>query len=191
MWIPKNEIDHWVPIGNGEVAPVKKGQSDEDARKAFLKEKKAKDGDKNGEKKKLPKKKIVKVDMDADIQKQFDVAKTSKERQKIAYRYIMDNLCGEYAAQDGRTVTISSVGADKITHKDIEVKLRVSPHLADFIKAGELKGVKDVEHKKFAKFAYYKVEFQIKDDHFTALLNVGIRADGTSTLYDINPFNKT
>lgn len=134
--------------------------------------------------------KVVKVDMNSEVQKRLDAAQTPKERQKIAFRYIMDNLCGKYTAQDGRAITISSVGADKITHKDIEVKLRVSPHLADFIRVGELEGVKDVEHKKFVKFAYYKVAFQIGNDRYLAMLNVGIRADGTSTLYDINPFNK-
>lgn len=140
--------------------------------------------------KKIPTKKIVKVDMDAEVQKQLATAKTPKERQKIAYRYIMDNLCGEYATLDGRAVTISSVGADKITHKDINVKLKVSPHLADFIRAGEFQGIKDVMHKKFIKFAYYKVTFQIGKEKYSALLNIGVRADGTSALYDINPFNK-
>ncbi len=144
---------------------------------------------KNATKKTLTKR-VVKVNMDADIQKQLSASKSQKERQKIAYRYIMDNLCGKYATQDGREVTISSVGADKITHKDIEVKLRVSPHLAEFIKAGELESVKDVEHKKFEKFAYYKVSFRLGEDTYTGLLNVGIRQDGSSTLYDLNPFNK-
>lgn len=135
-------------------------------------------------------KKVVKVDMDTDVQKRLDVAKTPKERQKIAYRYIMDNLCGEYAAPDGRTIAISSVGADKITHRDISVKLRVSPQLADFLRVGEFQGIKEVEHKKFVKFAYYKVAFQIGNDRYTGLLNVGIRADNSSTLYDLNPFTK-
>ncbi len=102
----------------------------------------------------------------------------------------MDNLCGEYATLDGRAVTISSVGADKITHKDINVKLKVSPHLADFIRAGEFQRIKDVMHKKFIKFAYYKVTFQIGKEKYSTLLNIGVRADGTSALYDINPFNK-
>lgn len=136
---------------------------------------------------------VVKINLDADIQKRLDAANTSKERQKIAYRYIMDNLCGEYAAPDGRTITISSVGADKITHRDIEVKLRVSPSLADLIKTGEFLTVKDSDPKvnpKFVKFAYYKVTFQIGNDRYTGLLNVGIRADNSSTLYDLNPFNK-
>lgn len=128
--------------------------------------------------------------MDSDLQKQLSQANSPKERQKIAYRYIMDNLCGDYDTPDGRTVTISSVGADKITHKDIEVKLRVSPHLAEFLKVGELEKVINAEHKKFIKFAYYKVSFLLGQDRYTALLNVGVRRDGASTLYDINPFNK-
>lgn len=133
--------------------------------------------------------KVVEVDMDAEIQKQFDNA-TPKERSKIAYRYIMDNLCGKYAAHDGREITISGVGADKMSHTTNETKIRVLPKLADLIKAGELQGIKDVTHKKFNKFAYYKVTFQIRDNRYVALLNVGIRANGESTLYDINPFNK-
>ena len=140
--------------------------------------------------KKTQTRKVVKVDLDADIQKQLNQATSPKERQKIAYRYIMDNLRGDYETADGRAVTISSVGADKITHKDIEVKLRVSPHLAEFLKAGELEKVIYAEHKKFVKFAYYKVSFQLGEDRYTALLNIGVRTDGTSTLYDINPFNK-
>ena len=66
----------------------------------------------------------------------------------------------------------------------------MSPHLADFIRAGEFQGIKDVMHKKFIKFAYYKVTFQIGKEKYSALLNIGVRADGTSALYDINPFNK-
>lgn len=133
---------------------------------------------------------VVKVNLDSDIQKQLTAAKSQKERQKIAFRYIMDNLCGKYSAPDGRTITISSVGADKITHKDINIKLRVSPYLADFIRLGEFQGIKDVEHRKFVKFAYYKVTFELNDERYTALLNVGVRSDATSTLYDINPFQK-
>ncbi len=143
----------------------------------------------NGVTKMTSTEKIVKVDLDTDIQKQFDNA-TPKERSKIAYRYIMDNLCGKYATEDGRVVTISGIGADKMSHTTNETKIRVLPQLANLIKAGELQGVKQVTHKKFAQFAYYKVRFQIGDDQYTALLNVGIRPNGDSTLYDINPFNK-
>lgn len=138
---------------------------------------------------------VVKVDMDADIQKQFDMA-TPQERAKIAFKYIMDNLRGKYPAKDGRIVAIEKVGADKMSHTLNETKIRVLPELAQLIEAGELEGVveakKDGEqpHKLFEKFAYYKVPFQIRDDKYIGRLNVGIRKDGSSTLYDLNPFNK-
>ena len=143
-----------------------------------------------------PAKKVVEVDMDADVQKRLSAAETPKERQKIAFQYIMDNLRGQYAASDGRTVSIERVGADKITHHDMDVKLRVSPHLADFIKAGKLEGVVEAKkedghpHKLFSQFAYYKVAFKIGDDLFFGRLNVGIRKDGSATLYDLNPYRK-
>ncbi len=132
---------------------------------------------------------IVKVNLDSEIQKRFDNA-TPKERQKIAYRYIMDNLVGKYAARDGREVSISSVGADKITHLNIDVKLRVSPELANLIKTGEFVGVIDVRHKRFSKMAYYKTMFQIGNEKYVGLLNIGVRHNGESTIYDLNPFNK-
>lgn len=137
----------------------------------------------------IPFDEVVTIKMDADIQKQFDRA-TPKERSKIAYRYIMDNLCGKYPAQDGREIIISGVGADKMSHTTNETKIRVLPVLAELIRVGRLQGVKEVEHNKFVKFAYYKVFFQMGHDTFSALLNVGIRPNGVSTLYDINPFNK-
>lgn len=150
----------------------------------------------NAEKKKTSAEKIVEVDMDAEVQKRLSAAETPKERQKIAFQYIMDNLRGQYAASDGRTVSIERVGADKITHHDMDVKLRVSPHLADFIKAGKLEGVVEAKkedghpHKLFSQFAYYKVAFKIGDDLFFGRLNVGIRKDGSATLYDLNPYQK-
>ena len=163
------------------------GKSGYDSRDEFGTMKKAVD------KKSTLTKNIVKVDTSAAIQKKLDEAETAKERQKIAYQYIMDNLRGKYTASDGRTVAIEKVGADKITHRDIKIKLRVCPSLADMIKAGEFEGIKDAEEKsnpKFVKFAYYKVTFQLGNDRYTGLLNVGIRKDGSSTLYDLNPFDK-
>ena len=139
--------------------------------------------------------KIVKVNMDADIQKQFDKA-TPKERQNIAFRYIMDNLRGKYPTEDGRVVAIEKVGADKISHTLNETKIRVVPELAKLIEAGKLEGVVEAKkegeqpHKLFTHFAYYNVPFKIGADTFVGKLNVGIRADGSSTLYDLNPFNK-
>lgn len=139
--------------------------------------------------------KIVKVNMDSEIQKQFDRA-TPKERQNIAFRYIMENLRGKYPAEDGRVVAIEKVGADKISHTLNETKIRVVPELAKLIEAGKLQGVAeakkdgDKSHKLFTHFAYYNVPFKIGADTFVGRLNVGIRTDGSSTLYDLNPFNK-
>lgn len=151
--------------------------------------------EKIAEKKKALTNKVVKVDMDADIQKQFDRA-TPKDRQYIAFKYIMDNLRGKYPAEDGRVVAIEKVGADKMSHTLNETKIRVLPELAKLIEAGELEGVVEAQkeggqsHKLFKKFAYYKVPFQIGEDKYIGRLNVGIREDGSSTLYDLNPFNK-
>lgn len=102
----------------------------------------------------------------------------------------MDNLRGVYAAKDGRAISIERVGADKITHRNIEIKLRVSPELGEFIKNGELLGVVDVNHNKFIKMAYYRVHFVIGQDLYDGTLNIGIKKNGDSTLYDLNPFNK-
>jgi len=131
----------------------------------------------------------IKVNMDADIQKQFDAA-TPRERTKIALNYIMENLRGKYAANDGRVIAIERVGAKEITHTLFEPKIRVTPELANLIEAGNLINVKNAEHTKFKKFAYYAVGFQIKNDVYRAVINVGIRDDGSSTLYDINQFVK-
>ena len=133
-----------------------------------------------------PAKKVVEVDMDAEVQKLLSEAKTPKERQKIAFQYIMDNLRGQYEAPDGRTVAIERVGADKMTYRDNRDKLRVCPALADMIKSG----ADEKPNKKFNEFAYYKVRVKIGDEVYTGMLNVGIRKDGSSTLYDLRPFYK-
>lgn len=146
-----------------------------------------------GTKKKLPTKKVVKVDMDAEVQKQLNAAKTPKERQTIAFRYIMENLRGQYEAEDGRTVAIERVGADKMTYQDNIDKLRVCPALADMIKAGEYDHSAPAEeksNKRFVEFAYYKVRVKMGEEVYEGMLNVGIRKDGSSTLYDLRPFHK-
>lgn len=136
---------------------------------------------------------VVKVEMDAKVQKQLSAAQTPKERQKIAFRYIMDNLRGKYSAADGRTVAIERVGASKITSVDRVDKLRACPALADMIKAGKYdhsaRG-EDKPNKKFEEFAYYRIRVKIGDEVYNGMLNVGIRADGSSTLYDLRPFDK-
>lgn len=137
--------------------------------------------------------KIVKVDLSSDFQKQFDAAKTPKERQTIAFCYIMDNLRGKYMTSDGRTVAIERVGADKMTYRDNNIKLRVCPSLADMIKAGEFQYIKQAEEKnnpKFKEFVYYKIKLQVGKDRYVGLLNIGIRADKSSTLYDLKPLHK-
>lgn len=135
------------------------------------------------------KKDIVEVELNSEIQKEFDTA-TAKERQKIAFKYIMDNLRGKYPIGNGEEVAIERVGADKMSHTLNEIKIRVLPELANLIKISKFKGVVDVNHNIFKKFAYYDTFFSIKNETYSARLNIGIRKNGFSTLYDINPFSK-
>lgn len=128
---------------------------------------------------------IVDVDLTADIQKKFDNA-TPEERRKIAFDYIMDNLRNKYPARDGRQISIEKVGAKKIKNTLYEPKIRVIPELAYLIQSGQFDSIRDVEHKIFKQFAYYKVAFRIGDHKYNALLNVGIRENGDSTLYELN-----
>lgn len=130
--------------------------------------------------------KVVTVKLDSEIQKQFDKA-TPKEREKIAFDYIMKNLRGKYPTHDGRIVAVERVGADKMTHSFDERKIRVLPELKQLIETGRLRGVIDVEHKLFTQMAYYDVVFQIGGTQYQSRLNVGIRSNGDSTLYDIKP----
>lgn len=138
---------------------------------------------------------VVEVDLTADIQKQFDNA-TPKERSKIAYDYIMDNLRGEYETIDGRKVPIEKIGADKITHNYYEPKIRSSTELGLLLQSGRFieekpaKKENDNSHKKFSSFAYYKVIVAIGKNKYNAVLNVGIRPDNKCTLYDINQFKE-
>ncbi len=130
---------------------------------------------------------IVEINLNTDIQKQFDKA-TRKERQKLAYKYIMDNLRGKYPTSDGREVFVQKVGADKMTNNAKEIKIRILPELASLIKNGNFYRTIKVEHKIFTDFAYCKVDFKIRNRTFEALLNIGIRSNGESTLYEINKF---
>lgn len=128
---------------------------------------------------------VVEVDLTADIQKQFDKA-TPKERQDIAFNYIMNNLRGKYPTNDGRVISIERVGAKKMKNTLKEAKIRVIPELRYLIQSGRFENIKEVDHKIFKKFAYYRVAFRIGDNKYNALLNVGIRENGDSTLYELN-----
>ena len=176
----------WITVKGTHIF-VEDGQSVDDA----VKKKFGTNADKSqsGNQKKAPTKKVVKVNLDADIQKQFDNA-SPKERQKIAFDYIMKNLRGKYPAEDGRVISIEKVGAKKITHDHGDVKIRVIPELGKFIQAGEFIETKEVSHRYFKAFAYYKVHFQFGEEMYSAILNVGIRENGDSTLYEINQFKK-
>lgn len=131
---------------------------------------------------------IVEINLDTEIQKQFD-SSTPKERQNIAFRYIMDKLRGKYP-KDGREILVERVGADKMSHTLNELKIRVLPELAKLIEVSNFNKIVKVDHKIFDKFAYYNTCFSINNEKYSAFLNVGIRKNGLSTLYDINPFNK-
>ena len=149
-----------------------------------------------GGKKKTLTKRVVKVDMEAEVQKQLGAAETPKERREIAFNYIKANLRNEYSDSNGRTVDISLLGAKEFVRRGDIQKFRVTPHLAEMIQCGKLETVDDAikpdgtPHKHFKYFAYYKVSFQIGKDSFTGFLNVGIRSNGSATLYDLNPYNK-
>ena len=193
MQINPDEIVDWITV-NGVHIPIKKGQSKKDAIKEFTSNKNQQtEAQDNGETAKSNNQKVVKINLDTEVQKQLTAAKTSKERQQIAFRYILDNLRGQYQTSDGRTVSIGRVGANKMTHNDKIEKLRVTPALAEMIKAGEYDHSapgEEKKNKKFEEFAYYKVRVKVGKEIYQGMLNVGIRKDGSSTLYDLRPFYK-
>ncbi len=134
----------------------------------------------------------VEVDLTADIQKQFDNA-TPEERRNIAFKYIMDNLRGKYPTKDGRIVAIEKVGAKKIKNTLNEVKIRVIPELDELIKSGQFQYIKADQgdkHKNFVGFAYYKVSFRVGSEVYNGMLNIGIRENGDSTLYELNQISR-
>lgn len=141
------------------------------------------------ERKVMPSERIVEVNLDAEIQRQFDKA-TPKERSKIAFHYVMDNLRGKYPTKDNREVFVERVGAKEMTHTLYEPKIRVIPELGKLIRAGEFIKISMAEHGQFKEFAYYKVDIKIANDTYSAVLNIGIRDNGDSTLYDINQFKR-
>lgn len=131
---------------------------------------------------------IVEINLDSDIQKQFDNA-TPKERSKIAYKYIKDNLRGHYQAKNGIEILIQESTANKISHTLFETKIRTTPQLAELIKTGKyIKTEKSEGHKLFNRFVYYEVNIKIKNIVYNALINVGVNNRQECVLYDINKF---
>lgn len=132
---------------------------------------------------------IIKINLDADIQKQFDNA-SPKERSKIAFDYMMKNLRGKYMTEDKEEVRIERVGAKEISHTLYEPKIRVSPELGRLIENSRFLDLRKADHGIFNKFAYYEARVAIGRDIYSAILNIGIRTNGESTLYDVNQFKK-
>jgi hypothetical protein len=127
--------------------------------------------------------KVIKVDLLNEIQHRFNGV-TPKERQKIAYEYIMKSLRKEYKMTDSRVVFINKRSADKLSNTLDELKIRIIPELGKAIEKAELINIKDVEHKVFDKFAYYLVYFKIGNIIKKAELNVGINTiNKTAVLY--------
>jgi hypothetical protein len=132
----------------------------------------------------------VDVDLTTEIQKELQAANTVEEKRDIAYRYIMDNLRNRYPTGDGRMVDVWQVSAKKLTHHAPEVRISAIPELVNIITIGTNPEIKDVTHKRFAKFAYYDVLLKVGDTCYTAVMNIGIRKNGESVLYDINQFEE-
>ena len=91
---------------------------------------------------------------------------------------------------DGRVVSVTRKSADELTHDAHDDRIRVIPELANIIKIGKHPEIKDATHKLFIKFAYYDVTLKIGDDYYTAKINIGIKEDGESVLYQINQFKE-
>jgi len=139
---------------------------------------------------------VVKIDLSADIQKQFENA-TMKERQKLAYRYIMDNLSGKYTATDGRVVALGQKGAKEFLLKPApmhNVKIKVAPQLAEVIQTGEFINVVNSNKERkdgFDKFAYYSVYLEVGGIMYTGIINVGINSKTQqASFYGIHPLHE-
>jgi hypothetical protein len=134
--------------------------------------------------------KYVDVDLARDVQKKLDAAGTIQEKRRIALQHIMDNLRGKYATNDGRTVEVNRRSANELTFGAPEIRLRAVPELENIIKTGNLKEIKPAEYGIFENFAYYEAMIKIGDDYYSALINIGVKQDGGSFMYQINKFEK-
>jgi hypothetical protein len=132
----------------------------------------------------------VDVDLTTEIQERLAAADTMKEKRQIAFEYIMDNLRGVYPTRDGRVVNVTRKSADELTFSAHKDSIRVIPELVNIIKVGKLTDTKDVKHKVFSKFAYYDVDLKVGDGYYTANINIGIKENGESVLYQINQFKE-
>ena len=134
--------------------------------------------------------KYVDVDLSAEIQKRLSNAADAKEEERIVRDYVLRELRGEYHTPDGRIVDITRRGAKKITNGAPVIKLRVTPYLAQLIETGRFQRIIDANHKTYKQFAFYDAVFKIGNNWYGGTLNIGVREDDTSSLYDINPFTK-
>jgi len=137
-----------------------------------------------------PKGSYVYVDLTKDIQNKIDAVETIREKRRVAFMHIMDNLRGKYPASDGRIVEINRRSANELTFKAPEIRLHVTPELESIIRAGQFKEIKPAEHGGFKDFAYYEVVLKVGDDYYSALVNIGIMPNGDSVLYQINKFEE-
>jgi len=135
--------------------------------------------------------KYVEIDLSTEIQKLLDNAADANEERRIMYEYIFKNLRGKYPASDGRIVEINKRSAKEMTFQAPIVRLRAAPELAALIEIGQIIDLVDVSgHNIYERFAYYDVIFKIGNAWYNGRLNVGIRKNGESALYTINPFRQ-
>jgi len=135
---------------------------------------------------------IIKVDLDADIQKQFDSA-SPKGRSRISRQYILDNLRGVYNSSDGKVIIITGKTARKFASIAYEPKMRITPYLVDALQNAVFEYISNSDKLRdddFDKFAYYSITFDIGGKLYKALLNIGIDKNNKWTLYDINPMEE-
>ena len=133
------------------------------------------------------------VNLDTDIQNQFDVA-SPNDRQKIARKFILDNLRSDFVVKDNQAIMITYKTAKKISHTLFEPKIRIAPYLVEALKIAKFEYIADSDKTRndgFDKFVYYNVKFDIGGRLFLGLINVGINTKENSyTLYDINPLHE-
>ena len=133
--------------------------------------------------------KVVEINLDLDIQKKFNNA-TPKERTKLAYKYIKDNLRGKYLTQNNIEVSIHDSSANKISHTLFEPKIRTTPQLAEIINKGKFVETKKANHSKFNRFIYYEVNIKLGNTNYSATINVGVNKQNECVLYDVNQFKE-